>query len=130
MLSQVVRMMDSLVKAGYMSAWGVSNWSLPRVRMALAYARKANITPPVADSPQMSLARPTRPVWPNTSFMTPELREEWQVATEGSMVVLAWETLAKGFMVGRCCPMALRHSERCVEMGLVVAPTPVERSEI
>ena len=76
-------MMDTFVKEGYLTSWGVSNWSLPRVRMALAYARKAKLSPPVADSPQTSLAVPTRPVWPNTTFMTPEVREEWYQATKG-----------------------------------------------
>ncbi len=100
-VEQIVDFMDSCVTAGYIRAWGVSNWALSRLSAALEYARASGKKPPVADSPQNSLAIPSRAVWPNTSFMSVELRKDWEAVTRGSVAMLGWETLAKGFLCGK-----------------------------
>lgn len=47
---------------------------------------------------QVSLAVPTRPVWPDTTFATKESSEFYQ---ESGIAVLGWEVLGKGFMTGK-----------------------------
>jgi len=47
---------------------------------------------------QISLAVPTRPVWPDTKFAD---REALEFFAESGVSVLAWEVLGKGFMTGK-----------------------------
>jgi aryl-alcohol dehydrogenase-like predicted oxidoreductase len=100
-VEKVVGLMDSLVRSGQINAWGVSNWQLPRLAAALDYSRRWGKAAPVADSPQNSLAEPSRAVWPNTSFLPAEQRPLWNEITRGEVAMLGWESLAKGFMCGR-----------------------------
>ena len=100
-IERIVSFMSSLVDAGLIHAWGVSNWQLPRLAAALEHARRAGLHPPSADSPQNSLAEPSRAVWPNTCFMAAERRPQWQKATRGQVAMMGWECLAKGFMCGK-----------------------------
>jgi diketogulonate reductase-like aldo/keto reductase len=36
---EIVDFMSSLVADGYISIWGVSNWSIARIEQAISYAR-------------------------------------------------------------------------------------------
>jgi len=97
-VSHVVDMMHLLKGEGLFLAWGVSNWGVQRVEAAMAYAKKTCKVAPVCSSPQVSLAQPTRPVWPNTQFMTPDAARFYETS---GVAVLGWECLAKGFMAGK-----------------------------
>ena len=100
-VEKVVDTMDDLVRSGGIRAWGVSNWQLPRLAAALDYSRRWGKAGPVADSPQNSLAEPSRAVWPNTSFLPADRRPLWAEITRGEVAMLGWESLAKGFMCGK-----------------------------
>ena len=100
-VEKIVDLMDSIVRSGCIHSWGVSNWQLPRLAAALDYSRRWGKAAPVADSPQNSLAEPSRAVWPNTSFLTAERRPLWREITRGEVAMLGWESLAKGFMCGK-----------------------------
>ena len=91
-------MMDALQQEGRFTAWGVSNWDLTRLQAAIAYAAANGKAGPICDSPQVSLAVPTRPVWPDTKFATVASRDFY---AESGVAVLGWEVLAKGFMTGK-----------------------------
>jgi aryl-alcohol dehydrogenase-like predicted oxidoreductase len=97
-VATIVDMMDTFQREGLVTVWGVSNWALPRLQAALAYAKETGKSVPVCDSLQFSLAQPTRSVWPDTQYMSADARE-WYAAT--GTAVLAWECLAKGFMAGK-----------------------------
>lgn len=96
-VSEIVDTMHDFVIGGFVTTWGVSNWSTPRLMAALEYAQTNGKAEPVCDSLQCSLAEPCQSVWPGTTFMTSE-KEPWYSATGTS--VLAWECLAKGFLAG------------------------------
>lgn len=96
-VSDIVDMMDRFIGDGFMHAWGVSNWTLPRLAAAVEYAKLKNKASPVCDSLQTSLAKPAQSVWPGTEYMTEE-RAEWYV--QNDIAVFAWECLAKGFLAG------------------------------
>lgn len=99
-IADVVDTMDSLVKRGLIKIWGVSNWSAERLEAALEYAHRCSKTPPAVDSLQFSLAEPSRPVWPGTTYLqNPSERLRWYA--RNNVVVFAWECLAKGFMAGK-----------------------------
>lgn len=100
----IVDMMDLFQRERLVTAWGVSNWELPRLQSAIEYAKREGKAQPVCDSLQFSLAQPTRSVWPDTQYMRPESRE-WY-ATSGT-AVMAWECLAKGFMAGKVSPLSV-----------------------
>jgi len=97
-VSEIVDTMHHFVTEGFISVWGVSNWSTERIDLALQYARDSGKSIPVCDSLQASLAEPSQAVWPGTAYMTDE-RAGWYSGRP--VAVLAWECLAKGFMAGR-----------------------------
>lgn len=96
----LVDTMDSLVQGGKIKVWGVSNWTPERLDAAIQYAKTAGKAAPAADSLQFSLAEPTRPVWPGTTYLrSPEERLQWY--SSNNVAVFAYECLAKGFMAGK-----------------------------
>jgi aryl-alcohol dehydrogenase-like predicted oxidoreductase len=103
-VERIADFMSALVDEGLIHGWGVSNWQLHRLGAALEYARRSGKHAPIADSPQNSLAEPSRAVWPNTSFMSAETRPAWAKVTRGQVAMLGWECLAKGFMCGKWTP--------------------------
>jgi len=99
-VEDIVDTMHSLVLKGKILTWGVSNWSIDRLKAAIAYAKKNCYSAPVVDSTQASLATPKGPVWPGTTYMSND-RETFYAENRTEMSVLAWEALAKGFMTGK-----------------------------
>eukprot|EP00041_Stephanoeca_diplocostata_P007068 m.97566 g.97566 ORF g.97566 m.97566 type:complete len:344 (-) comp16710_c0_seq3:400-1431(-) len=97
-VKDVVDMMHDFHEEGLFRVWGVSNWEQPRLQAAIEYSTSCNKTAPVCDSLQMSLAYPSRPVWPDTQYMRQDARAWYQTS---GVAVLAWECLAKGFMTGK-----------------------------
>ena len=97
-VTTVVDMMDQFYKEGKFRAWGVSNWEQSRLRACIEYADAACKIAPICDSLQVSLAQPSRPVWPSTKYML-EHNAPWYA--RNNIAVLAWECLAKGFMAGK-----------------------------
>lgn len=91
-VQDVVDMMHELHQEGLFRVWGVSNWQLVRLQAAIEYSTANKKTAPVCDSLQMSLAYPSRPVWPDTQYMRNEARDWYQ---SSGVAVLAWECLAK-----------------------------------
>merc|ERR1719189_2436113 len=91
--------MNSFINNGWALNWGVSNWTTRRIQEAIEYAKATGQRQPICDSPQFSLAQPSRAVWPGTSYMTPERLRFY--TEERKVNVFCWEVLAKGFMAGR-----------------------------
>ncbi len=82
-------------RAGRIRAWGVSNWTLPRVEEARRHAERRGIPGPAALSNNLSLARMVAPVWEGAlSVSDPESRA-WLKRTQ--MPLLAWSSQARGF---------------------------------
>ena len=104
----IVRWMQELVDEGLVRAWGTSNWSTERRRRLRDAAHQLGNTPPVADSPQRSLARPAIPVWPDTTCVDASALLDYADASHaggvGGTVVLGWAPLANGFLAGRWGP--------------------------
>ncbi len=109
-VESVVNMMSNLVKDRKIKTWGVSNWSLLRLRAAIQYAKRSGKTPPVADSLQMSLAQPSGPVWPGTTYYN-DANAGFYEENRDSMAVFGWEALAKGFMAGKWKPEDVKTME-------------------
>ncbi len=98
-VGEFVDAMNGLRQAGMLRAYGVSNWSLNRVREANAYAADHDAPPLAAVSNNFSLARMVDPVWAGCISAKGELWAEW-FKTSGTPL-LAWSSQARGFFVDR-----------------------------
>ncbi len=99
------------LEAGRIRAFGGSNWTLPRVKEANAYAAENGLVGFCALSNNFSLARMIRPVWDGCiASSQPEFRR-WHEETE--MPLIAWSSQARGFFSGATGPEVERcwHSE-------------------
>ena len=94
----VVETMHSFVASGRIREWGTSNWSPGRVHELHACAQLNNWTAPSFSSPQFSLAVPSESVWEGTTHLTAQHRQA--MVECGGIRVVAWATLAEGFLCG------------------------------
>lgn len=90
----LVDALDEEIRAGRIRAWGASNWTTGRLQEAIDYAMAAGRQPPVASSPNFSLAQANEPFWPDT-VVTDDSDRAW--FTANSMALVAWSALGRGF---------------------------------
>ena len=98
---EVGAIMESLhkqVELGRVYAIGVSNWELPRIKEAMAYAEQNGITNISFNSPNLSLASVKQPRWPNCVTAGHEMKE-WHKLN--NLPLIAWSSQAEGFFAGR-----------------------------
>lgn len=88
--------------AGRIHAYGGSNWSVPRIEEANAYAARAGLPAFAASSPNYSLAVQLRAPWAGClSIGGPEAAgdRDWYRRTQ--LPLFSWSSLAGGFFSGR-----------------------------
>jgi aryl-alcohol dehydrogenase-like predicted oxidoreductase len=90
-------------KAGRIRAFGASNWTIPRIEEANAYAAAHRLPGFVSNSPNLALAFPNEPSWPNCVTACDRFSREWH-ANRG-MPLLGWSCLAQGFFNGQFRPL-------------------------
>ncbi len=99
----LVETLNELIASARVGAWGCSNWTHARIAEAIAYAEEHDLHPPVASSPNFSLAEQVDSPWgPDCVTISGRANEEtraWYVANQ--MPVFAWSSLARGFLSGR-----------------------------
>ena len=101
-VGEFVDVLDELVRAGRARAYGLSNWSIPRIEEAIAWAAAHGRAAPAAISNNFSLARMVDPVWPGcVSASDPEPRS-WLERTR--MPIMPWSSQARGFFTERGDP--------------------------
>src|SRR5829696_1494924 len=91
--------LDGHRRAGDLRAFGVSNWTLPRIEEANAYAAARGIDGICCNSPHLSLAVQNEPPWLDCLSATDEESQAWHART--GMPLLAWSAQAGGFFAGR-----------------------------
>ncbi|HKY54813.1 MAG TPA: aldo/keto reductase [Anaerolineales bacterium] len=87
--------------AGRIKAFGVSNWRVERIAEANQYAAEHGLNGFVISSPSLSLAQPKKMLFPGTLFADESTRQ-WHQAHQ--FPLLAWSSLATGFMSGKYKP--------------------------
>lgn len=97
-VAQLLEATQAIREAGWARAFGVSNWSIERLREANEYAIAHDLTPFAVNSPGMSLATAREPMWHGCVYLDQEARS-WHAAT--GVPVIAWSTQARGFFSGR-----------------------------
>ena len=86
---------------GRIRAFGVSNWRVERIAEADGYAAQHGLNGFVISSPNLSLARPNKMLFPGTLFAD-EAARQWHRTHQ--FPLLAWRSLAGGFMTGKFKP--------------------------
>ena len=94
----LVDALDGHRRAGEIRAFGVSNWTLPRIEEANAYAAARGVTGICCNSPHLSLAVQSEPPWPGCLSAADAEAREWHART--GMLLLAWSAQAGGYFAG------------------------------
>jgi predicted dehydrogenase/aryl-alcohol dehydrogenase-like predicted oxidoreductase len=89
-------------REGKLGAFGVSNWTLPRVDEANAWAAAHGQKGFVAVSNNLSLARMTQPVWNGSMTVSDPGSRAWFARSR--VPLLAWSSQARGFFTERADP--------------------------
>jgi len=98
----IVEALNELLVEGRINAFGGSNWTHERVEEANRYAEEHDLTPFAASSPNFSLAVQYGEAWGGCiGIGGPEGADARQYYSRTQMPVLAWSSLARGFLSGR-----------------------------
>jgi aryl-alcohol dehydrogenase-like predicted oxidoreductase len=97
-VGEIVDALDAHRRAGEIGAFGVSNWTLPRIDEANAYAAARGVAGIACNSPHLSLAVQNEPPWPGCLSATGAEARGWHERT--GMPLLAWSAQAGGFFAG------------------------------
>jgi aryl-alcohol dehydrogenase-like predicted oxidoreductase len=98
----IVETLNEHQRAGKIHVFGGSNWSHGRIRDANAYAAAHGLTPFAVSSSAFSLAEMIHEPWPGCISIAGEAgaaARAWYL--EQAMPILAWSSLAGGFLSGR-----------------------------
>jgi predicted dehydrogenase/aryl-alcohol dehydrogenase-like predicted oxidoreductase len=96
-VGEFVDVLNEHVDAGRVTVFGVSNWSLERVREANQWAAVHGRHGVAAISNNFSLARMVDPVWPGCLSSSDPTWRGW--LTERQMPLMPWSSQARGFFV-------------------------------
>ncbi len=98
----LVEAATAAVDRGHVSAWGVSNWSVARIKAAIDHATANGLRAPVVNSVHYSLATQLDSPWEDVVTLTGEGQapdREWHC--DSDVKVVAWSALAGGFLSDR-----------------------------
>lgn len=89
-------------RSGRIRAFGASNWTVERLEAARDYVRPRGLPDFAAGSPNLALAFPSEPSWPNCITACDGRSRAWYARAR--MPLLAWSPLALGFFADRYQP--------------------------
>ena len=101
-VGEFVDVLNEHKRAGRMSVFGGSNWSIERVEAANTYAQSHGLTGFSAVSNNFSLARMVKPVWGGCIAASDPKSRAWFTKTQ--MVLMPWSSQARGFFTDRAHP--------------------------
>jgi aryl-alcohol dehydrogenase-like predicted oxidoreductase len=102
----IVEALNEHLEAGRIHAFGGSNWTHERIVEANEYAQKHGLRPFVASSPNYGLADQIEDPWGGgcVTISGPGSRKARAWYATNEMPVLAYSSLARGFLSGRVTP--------------------------
>jgi aryl-alcohol dehydrogenase-like predicted oxidoreductase len=101
-VGEIVDCLDEHVRAGRIHAFGGSNWTFERLKAANEYAAVKGRTPFAVSSPNFSLAVAEKPMWDGcVSIQNPDQTEARAWYRKTNMAVVAWSSIARGFLSGK-----------------------------
>lgn len=102
-VGELVDCLNGYVEAGLIRAFGGSNWRHERIAAANEYAARRGVRGFVASSPNLALAVPLEPMWPDCVSISGD-REALDWYRQTQLPILAWSSQARGFFSGRFTP--------------------------
>lgn len=102
-VGEIVDALDAHRRAGEIRAFGVSNWTLPRIDAANAYAAQRGVAGIACNSPHLSLAVQNEPPWPGCLSACDSESRAWHERT--GTPLLAWSAQAAGYFAGAESPV-------------------------
>ena len=98
----IVEKLNEYHEKGIIGVYGGSNWSVPRIREAITYAKEHSLQPFSISSPNFSLADQVAEPWPDCLTISgPSKTEERNWYAEQNMPLFTWSSMAGGFFSGR-----------------------------
>lgn len=98
----IVDVLNDMVKAGKIRAFGGSNWTHQRIQEANDYAKSKGLVPFALSSPNYSLAEQLVEPWSGcVSIGGPRGAEAQKYYASTRMPIFSWSSLAGGFFSGR-----------------------------
>lgn len=101
-VEEFVDCLNEQKRAGKIRAFGGSNWTVERLAAANSYARRTDLTPFAASSPNLAVAAWNEPMWSSCVAASNKASRDWHAATQ--LPVLAWSSQASGFLSGAFSP--------------------------
>jgi aryl-alcohol dehydrogenase-like predicted oxidoreductase len=101
-VGEFVDVLNEHHRAGRISVFGGSNWSIGRVAAANRYAKRKGLQGFGALSNNFSLARMVEPVWGGCLAASDEASRKWLKKTQ--LAHFAWSSQARGFFTNRAGP--------------------------
>jgi 1-deoxyxylulose-5-phosphate synthase len=102
-VGEIAQAFHLLIQAGWIRAWGVSNWAPARIERVLHFARGRGLTAPCLASLHYSLAQQRTPPWVGCRSAS-ESDADW-LQSQG-IPLLSWSALARGWLAqGACDPL-------------------------
>ena len=98
----IMETLNEYLANGTFRAIGASNWSIPRLEEASAYAEAHGLQPFALSSPHLSLAVPNCPIWEGCDHARDAESMAWYERTQ--MPLFAWSSQARGFLTGAFTP--------------------------
>lgn len=93
-IEEVVDWMNDLIKVGYISAYGGSNWSIQRLAAGNAYAAKTGKQGFSVNNPNLTLAENVKPLW-DGCLTIDEAGRKWH--EESQLALFSWSSAARGY---------------------------------
>lgn len=101
-VSVPIEVLNAMHSEGKIGAFGVSNWTLERIRKANEYAAAHGLIPFTVSSPNYSLAYQAEDMWGGSVTISgPENRSVRDWYASSGMPVVAHSPMARGFFSGR-----------------------------
>lgn len=99
----IVEALNEHLRAGRIRAYGVSNWTLERIKEAIGYAQDRGLVPIAANSPNYGLAEQVENPWgPGcVSLSGPDFQAERDWHAQKRLPVFAYSSLGRGLFSGR-----------------------------
>ena len=98
-VGEYIDVLNDLVKAGQLKAFGGSNWTLSRVQASNDYAAQKGLQGFSIVSNNFSLARMVSPVWGGCISASDAKSREWLTKTQ--FALFPWSSQARGFFTER-----------------------------
>lgn len=98
----IIEALNSHIAAGRILAIGASNWSIPRIEAANAYAADRGLKGFCLSSNHLSLAAPKEPVWLGCVDVRDAASRAWHAKTQ--FPLMPWSSQARGFFSGLFSP--------------------------